>query len=818
MKPLFEHILAQSAPTERIETHIELARWSTDTALLVGVALSVLGVYVIGWLYRHEARGRVSAGLRWAMTVCRVALLVLLGLIGLEPVMVNYVHRKIDAYTVVLADSSASMSLADAYRMPEDAARVQKVVGGSSASGTERSSLEDRLLTGTDGLLNKLSQRNKLLVLQFSDHVDQSPSANAESATQSSSEPPAIEAVGPATDICAAVRGSLEKLGSAPIAGVVLLSDGNFNKGESPAIAAEILRRRGARLHAVGIGDPASPINVVVSDISGPRFAFKNDPFSISVKLDAQNVEPQPLEIELLERRGGSAASATVVDRRVVTSSVTGNMAPVIFERKVAEPGMLTFVARVRPVVNESILSDNEKEILPAVQVLDDKMRVLLIAGSPSYDYRFVERMLERDVGVDVSTWLQSADLRAVREGNTIITELPTDPEKLFIYDAVILLDPDPDQLDPAWGSLLTGFIVEQGGGVLYEAGNKYSGKFFRSPNVSSLVDILPVVPDPDAELIINELGQYQRRPWPLVITDAGLASPILRLSENPMENREIWSMLDGAYWHFPVRREKPVAAALIRHSNPRMANSDGPHVLLATQFVGSGRSAFLGINTTWRWRRHDEKNFDRFWIQMIRYLVEGKQLGGRSRGMILTPRDQFDLGETVPVSVRALDTRYEPLIVPELEMIAQTSSSTADGAPAVPAHITLAPVVGREGYYEGRFTPTSPGTVHLSMKLPDGSGVSAMVDKDILIRRAEIEMQSTAMNRPALEQLAAATQGRYFDIDEAAGVADAIADCSQTLVTRERPRPLWDNGWVLAALVLVVTLEWILRRKARLL
>ena len=810
-------ILAQVTPSERVESHVELARWSTDMALLVGGVLTAVGIYVIAWLYRHEARGQVSRPLRWAMVACRVTLLVLLGLIGLEPVLVNYIHRKVDAYTVVLADASASMSLADSYRLPEDAERLRRLLGSSPPAGTQRVDLEAELLGGEEGLLNRLEQRNKLLVMQFSDRVAEAAWAPSKATLDGAAS---IEAVGPATDVTGAVRGALESLGSSPIAGVVLLSDGNFNKGEPSDVAAEILRQRGVRLHAVGIGDPASPINVLVSDISGPRSAFKNDPFSVTVRLDAQNVEPQPLEVELLERRAGAAATPTVVERRVVTPSPTGTIEPLVFERKVTEPGTLTYAARVRPIENESILSDNEKEILPAVQVLDDKMRVLIVAGSPSYDYRFLERMLERDASVDVSTWLQSADVRAVREGNTIITELPADPEKLFIYDAVILLDPDPDQLDPTWGSLLATFIAEQGGGVLYEAGNKFSGRFFRSANVASLIEILPVVPDPDAELILNELGQYQRRAWPLIITDAGLGSPILRQSENPIENRETWSVLEGVYWHYPVRREKPVAMPLMRHSNPRMANSDGPHVLLATQFVGAGRCGFLGINSTWRWRRHDEKYFNRFWIQMIRYLVEGKQLGGRSRGMVLTPRDQFDLGETVPITVRALNTRFEPLIVPELEMFAETTASSPDApdAPTSPTRITLAPVIGREGYYEGRFTPLTPGVLRMSMKLPDGGGALAMVEKELLIRRAEIEMQSTAMNRPALEQLASATQGRYFDIDEAAALADMIPDSSETFVTRERPRPLWDNGWVLGALVVVVTIEWILRRKARLL
>lgn len=846
------NLIAQAIPTERIETHVELARWSSDTALLVGALLTAIGVYGIIWLYRREVRGQLSAKSRGVLVGLRVMLLVLLGLIALEPVLVNYVHRKISAYTLVLVDESASMALTDSYRHPADAQRVQKALGEIPPDGLVRAEVTERLLTaGSGGLLGRLAQKNDLVVMAFSDRARPAfaaavPDATSDDGTRIEETtapsradgriggqptrwdiPLGINPVGPATDIGAAVRAALDSVGSSPIAGIVVVSDGGFNKGEPPDTIGRLLRQRGIPLHAVGIGDPSRPINVAVTDISGPRSAFKNDPFSVTIRLSAQQLENQSLQVELVEKTAGSAQVGKIVERRTVRVDADGRVDPMVFERKVAQPGAVSYVARVLPVEYEAIRTDNEKEMLPAVQILDDKMRVLLVAGSPSYDYRFLARMLERDVTVDLSTWLQSADVRAVRDGNTIITELPNTTEQLFRYDAILLIDIDPEELDPTWGSLVAALVSDHGGGVLYAAGNKFAGRFFRSPKTASLVEFLPIVPEPDAEILLNELGQYQTRSWPLLIPEQALSDPILRQSDNPMENRAIWSMLEGVYWHYPVRREKPVAVPLIRHSNPRMVSSYGPQVLLATQFVGSGRSAYLGFNSTWRWRRHDEKYFNRFWIQMVRYLVEGKLLGGRSRGMILTPKDQFEIGETVPITVRALDERLEPLIAPELELTATPSDDAAESETGAsrspdtqPLRIPLTPMVGREGYYQGRFIPSQAGMVHLSVTLPAAGIVTAdrLLERDITVNPSLIEMRETAMNRAALEQLAKATGGRYVEVDEIHELAEWIHDSSQTLVSRERPRPLWDNGYVLLFLTAVVSAEWILRRKARLL
>src|SRR5262249_13132785 len=263
-------------------------------------------------------------------------------------------------------------------------------------------------------------------------------------------------------------------------------------------------------------------------------------------------------------------------------------------------------------------------------------------------------------------------DDRAVREGTTIIDHLPSKPAELFKYDAVLLIDPNPAALPAEWGSLAASLVTDYGGGVLYAARRKYSSEVFRSTRMGPLLEILPVVRDPDAELLLNDLGIYQRRSWPVRIPETEFANPILRMAEDPATSRALWELFEGAYWHYPVRREKPAASVLLRHTNPKMVNAVGPHVLLATQFVGSGRSAYVGIDDTWRLRRIGESYFNRFWIQMLRFLVEGKLAGSRDRVMLLTDRDRFQPGQTVVVTARILDEKFQPARQPTVELSIQ--------------------------------------------------------------------------------------------------------------------------------------------------
>ena len=841
------NILAEGTTTVSVDRQLEFARWSPDNALLIGGVLTVAVLYAVTWMYRREARGRVTPRLRWMLSGCRVMVLVLLGLIGLEPVLVNYIHRRLEAYTLVLVDKSASMSLADSYRHEGDAQRTEAAVGTIPDDGFVRSAICEKILGDDDGRwLRSLAESNDVKLFSFGEGVEfhglvrQKPGDREESSNVMTEDKNA-GAVGSAqdgrvgafkfipdgssTDLGLAIRGAIDSVAGMPIAGVVLLTDGRFNRGESSAVIARYLKQRRVGLYAVGVGDPADPVNVRITQIGAARSVFKNDPFSVTVHVETEGVDETGLKVELLERRessNGADKGPEVVEVRTVRPDANGRTAPIVFERKVSEPGTVNYVARIAALPYEAVTSDNQRELSPAVQVLDDKMKVLLVAGSPSYDYRFLSRMLERDATVDLSAWLQSADINAVRDGNTVIKELPAGPEEINKYDAIILMDCEPKELDPTWGSVLATYVSDHGGGLLYAAGNKYTGRFFRSTKTQSLIEVLPIVPDPEAEIVINELGHYQTRSWPILVPDEAAANPILRQSDDPSETRTSWAVLGNVFWHYPVRREKPIAQALMRHTNPRMANSFGPHVLLATQFVGTGRTAYLGMNSTWRWRRSDERHFNRFWIQMLRYLVEGKLLGGRARGQILTSKDQYNLGESVTMTVRALDDRFNPLLLPLLEVVVTQVGSMDRGKET--QTISLAPIPGRDGYYEGRFIPSQVGALHLRAKLPvmrrGESEQGAVVEKEIFVTRPDVEMRNTAMDRAGLKELVESVGGksRYFEIDETDAVTSLIEDRSRTSPHVGRIQPLWDNEYLLAALILLLTAEWILRKKAKLL
>lgn len=801
---------------ETIERRLELVGLPHGWFAVLSVPLLAGLLMAVIWLYRREQRAGASFKARVVLASLRCSVIVVLALIWLEPIVAVYIHRRIDPHTLVLVDGSASMGLRDRYPRPEDARRVSKVLATSRPAATQpsttpagaldlaslsRADLAQRVLgNSTHGLIAGLLARNPVQAYRFGDRLE-----------RLSTDGSPLIADMPMTDLGRAVRGAVEVQAGSPISAIVVFSDGRFNHGEPPDTIGRYAKSRRIPIFTVGVGDPAEPRNVAVASLDAPPNVFVKDPFSVTARLVAQGLAGQTLSVSLLRSREGAGLTGPVATKTAVVNAA-GQIEPVVFEQILAEAAQVRLAVRVAPVEGETLIADNTREV--TVRALDNKMRVLLIAGGPGYEYRYVTNLLVRDATFDLSCWLQSADETAIRDGKTVITELPASAEKLAPYDCIILMDPDPNALAPEWIAAVETIVANNGSGLLYIAGRANTPRLMHQAGLKPLIDLLPVSIDAgEADLLFNEMGTYQVTAWPLVVPAAAANHPVLRMTDQPGENAQVWSRLAGVYWHYPVRRAKPVATVLLQHSNPRMRGNEGGHVLLATQFVGSGRVGFMAFDSSWRWRRSGEQYFNRFWVHLLRHLVEGKLLSGQKRGLIQTDRDAYAVGESATVEARLLDERHLPLDRPEIVMTIRH-----EGDPD--RTLTLAPQTGRPGWYRGRFVPLRPGTYPLQIDLPGGpDSERAAVRGEVRVGQADIEFRQTPLDREALRALASQSAGGdYLEIDEAGRLADLIPNRTVSMVLSGEPTRLWDRWWTFAVLVALLGAEWFLRKRACLL
>ena len=104
----------------------------------------------------------------------------------------------------------------------------------------------------------------------------------------------------------------------------------------------------------------------------------------------------------------------------------------------------------------------------------------------------------------------------------------------------------------------------------------------------------------------------------------------------------------------------KPTSRVLLERGD--QVNAEGNQPLMVTGRYGAGTVLYLGFQGTFKWRSLglQAQYFVRFWIQVVRYLVETRSLQGTRRGFIDVEKSEFELGDRITLIGRVLDQEFK--------------------------------------------------------------------------------------------------------------------------------------------------------------
>ncbi|OYV77977.1 MAG: hypothetical protein B7Z73_19915, partial [Planctomycetia bacterium 21-64-5] len=170
---------------------------------------------------------------------------------------------------------------------------------------------------------------------------------------------------------------------------------------------------------------------------------------------------------------------------------------------------------------------------------------MLLAQSYPSFEFRYLKHLLERDSTVKLRTVLQESDPEYAQLDETALAVFPVRREELFEYDVIVFGDVNPAFLSGTALAHIKAFVEEKGGGVVFVSGPLYTPAAYRDTPLAELLPIdfeSPAGAEPGE--IVNDAFQVQP-------TEAGLAGPTMQLGDSPAETLEIWQRLPPLYWLF---------------------------------------------------------------------------------------------------------------------------------------------------------------------------------------------------------------------------------------------------------------------------
>ncbi|MDP6060991.1 MAG: hypothetical protein QGH33_18945, partial [Pirellulaceae bacterium] len=256
------------------------------------------------------------------------------------------------------------------------------------------------------------------------------------------------------------------------IAGIVTITDGGNNSGIDHQQSVITASNAGIPIFTVGLGSDRRPKNIRVADLEAPQRVYPGDSFSITAYIQAFGLTGRTVKVELVSaaaENNSENTAETFEEERGLKLGGDGELALVRFEVSPTVVGTQRYIVRVKPPNEDHVSKDDQRSA--KVQIMDRKNRVLLFAGGPTREFRFLRNLLYRDQDTTVDVLLQTAKPGVSQEGDEVLYEFPELPEELFEYDCIVAFDPNWMALNVAQTEMLKRWVAEKAGGLIVVAG-----------------------------------------------------------------------------------------------------------------------------------------------------------------------------------------------------------------------------------------------------------------------------------------------------------------------------------------------------------
>lgn len=584
------------------------------------------------------------------------------------------------------------------------------------------------------------------------------------------------------TDLPGLINQARQTLLGQPLRGLVVLGDGHA-EDHGPPVAPP-----GLPLWLVGVGDVVGPPDRFLASLRYPDRVQRDQPLVVDLTVGQSEVAgdalAQPITVRLLhggevvDEQAGPAADLTRWELTWTPS----------------ELGLAVLEVEVAPLDNERFLANNRATL--AVDVEQDRARVLVLAPVPGWDVRFLAQAAHREPRLQLSV-VRPGPTGPVLADSLHAWQAPTTAAGWRDRWEAVILAGSPGALLPDGGAQLAA-AVRQGLGLLTIAGDP-GGDMQPRSWPAALQTVLPVSLGRD----LMRAGEYPVK--------AAVDAPRHPILAGITHGQDAAGVLDS--WP-PLQRLLPVrpgtdAEVLLE------AGADVP--LLVAAVPGEGRSLWFGGRRLWElsfWRLAGRlavgsEGGNRLLGQMLLWTALGDQTAGIS---LLGQRLVFEEGEFVPVAARWLDLRGDPVIGRPLAV----EVTAPDGGQTRVQALQADPL--RPGIATADLPPLPPGRWRLvprSLETPAEIGPG----REIMVTRAERELAQVRQDRRNLRQTAARLGGVALDAGQPAQVARLLQEVSaldlrpRTSLRQARHEPAAGWPWLLAA-VMLLAVEWLLRRR----
>jgi hypothetical protein len=694
------------------------------------IGLILLAAYAV-YMYRYTLPP-VSSAKKTILVLLRTFALILLLFIIFEPVATIVKKIILRPVNLVFIDNSHSMTIKD---------------------GTQRSENARRFIDGLNN--NNLISSSELFT--FGTHIT---SLSYDSLSSLSFSEGSTDF----SKIFSFIKDQKEN-----IASISIVSDGVITEGSNPVFTAGKLN---IPVFTIGVGDTTKRNDIQIKNVLHNEFIYAQTPTTISTTLLNKGYGNKPAVISLYE-------NGKLLEQRNITLSADGTQNET-FTYTPDTGGEKKLTLELNNHEGEFTFENNKRVFY--INVLSNKVKILIIAGSPTPDLSFIKNSLEEDKNITVKSLTQVAENKFIEKNNPAA------------------------EIDSAQILFLIGFPTNETGNNLLnqvrEAVNTKGKPFFLlfedNTDLQKLKRLQPELP---FDIQNTESGISEVQP---LVQNIENENPLLQNnSANPVES---WNNLPPVFMTNSVINAKPESETVVK---AKMNNVSLNTPLIITRRLGAKRSIAVLAGGIWRWKLQTATKqlnlFDSFIYNSVKWLMSFKE---QRQVAIKTTKKLYAQGEPVEFSAEVYDASYNPVTDAEVRIRINHNKSTDE---------IILNSIG-SGLYEGTYQTSQAGDFSYTGTAFRNNKALGTDKGSFNIGEIDIEQLNPTMDYEFLSSLANNTGGKFFyypEMNELYPVLKNIQQSTSKEKTSVNELRLWSNEWLLILIIVLLGIEWFIRKQS---
>lgn len=536
------------------------------------------------------------------------------------------------------------------------------------------------------------------------------------------------------------------------IGALVVASDGLYNKGSNPLYAASSFN---PPTYTIALGDTTVHRDVLIADVAANRLAYLNNKFPIEITAEGKKAKGETVKVSVTHQ-GNTVFSQNIT----FNNDRASQNIQLLQEAKTV--GLQKYTITISTIKNEITTVNNSRDLF--IEVLDSRQKILLLAAAPHPDVQALREAIATNEAYAIEVELVNKFSKNIGEYNLIIFhQLPAQGGMGMNYVKTALDKNIPSLF--IWGantdfnafnSLELGFALNN-----YRNSNtEVSGNISRSFSLFKLDQSQPEALSNFPPITIP-FGDYKYSP-----------------AVQTFVHQQIGQ----------IQTEKP---------------------LIAFNKKGELKVGLIAGEGIWRWRiagfrqfqSHDF--FNEVTSKMVQYMAakEDKSL------FRVNGKNSFLENEALVFDAELYNEAYEFIPDRDINMSIKNEKGTE-------YNFAFSTVNGRYKLNAGNLPP---GNYTYSANAQSG-GQTLKKNGAFSIRPLQLELINTVADHRVMYQLAQQNDGKMYTQENMLQLAEDIRareDVTSISYETKNLNDLIHFKWILGLLITLLSIEWLLRKRA---